>query len=323
MSTPNAPTGFAAVAGCAENATSTIFTRASGTANYSYKIMGNYGASVDVWETRPGIVRMWVNSKDCWGCAQENTIEQNTNWAYPCVWRGFTGNDGFMQAASKDRHASWTTDCGMGIALSALTKCKAKFSIPTVPGTGSRWDALIDIYLYAQAQPIWNEGPAIDIQIFQMLMDQPLAGQIPTHSGYYASVFSSKHGFLITLGGITYLAAFVINANYGTIPNGTVTLCPLPTMATTPATGLLWGQHHVIHDVKAIIDYFLKPNPLDDTGQPIKNGAGAVVTAPMIPAGLFLGSVNGGFELDFTTGLTDHFVCDGFEVAVQNEPDPV
>src|SRR6185312_2470540 len=67
--------------------------------------------------------------------------------------------------------------------------------------------------------------------------------------------------------------------------------------------------------------YFQQSNPLDDNGNPVKNGhTGAVVTSPLITSSMFLNAINYGFEVDYVHSNADSFVTGhGTQILMQNE----
>src|SRR6185437_16937346 len=258
------------------------------------------------------------NDNTCWGVTNVSRhTEQGSVACYPDVCRGLMFNQTAMQQLSTPNTNDWTTTSGMGIQLSALTKCKVKWSIqstPVVPSQ-SRWDALIDVYVYPVAQPLPTATPKYDISIFQMVMD----------ANYYGPTYTSEHGCPITIGGIQY-AVIVDESDGFNVFNAAgghyiLMLC----RPSAPNDGLpansLWGQQNVTHDVAAICRYWQQSNPLDDNGNPVKNGhTGVNITSPLLTSAMFLNAINYGFEVDFVHNTADSFVTGhGTQILMQNE----
>jgi len=322
---------------CAQSSSSVVFaaTPPSISQIYNFQNYGQYNVSFDDWGPDPGTFTQWINSAACWGVSTTTSSERNGITSYSNVSRGWSDNGTMLAKLSTGgtypANPNWTTLSGMGIQVSALTKAHVKWSmvVPTTPNTNdtvSRWDALIDIYFHTAAEGAPNPPssawlPQVDLQIMQMLMDAPLAGQTPNSSGYYALTLASKNGFTKTISGVTYVGA--IDLAVFNQPGGhTITLMPTPTMFSAPATGLLWGQPSMMHDVGGIIAWLSQSNPTDDSGNPLKTATGTVVTTPLIPSSLYLDAINAGFEIDFGTAPNDnHWTTTNFWVAVQNEPD--
>jgi hypothetical protein len=256
-----------------------------------------------------------------------------------------------MQAQSTSGYPSapnWTTLSGLGIQVQNLTKAHVKWSmsVPSTPnpiGTTStatvgRWDALLDVYFFTAAQGAPNPPSSVpkyhvDLEIYQMLNDEPLSGQLPQYSSYWAGSFLYPNNpFVKTIGGVTYVG--VIDAQSFTEAGGhTISLFVEPTAYTNSSTNggtttTLWGMPSVTHDLGGIIAWLSQSNPKDDNGNPLKfaNNSvpatpGAVVTAPLIDPTVYLSSINGYFELDFGTANNNQWTTTDFWVALQNEPD--
>lgn len=324
--------------GCSQTGSS-ITHSSTGKADYTWwgantqPAWGNLVVTFQDWGPDPGTLSEWVNSPACWGFSTTNTVDSGSPRSYPSAFRGWSNNGGIMEALSSSSSWSagapnWTTLSGMGIQVSALTKAHAKWSmtVPTTQNTNNtvaRWDALMDIYLHTVPNPAYNGGhPQIDLQIYQMLMDQPYSGQPANESGYYANFFGSHHPFLKTFSGVQYVG--VIDAiSYNASGGHTITMVPTPTMYTNPGTtGLLWGVNSVVHDVGGIITWLSQSNPTDDSGNPIMNASGTVVTTPVIDPSLYLTAINAGFEVNFGTAPGNNlWSTTDFWVAMQNEPD--
>jgi len=318
---------------CAQNTSSTVFTASPGNVSqiYNFKQFGNYTVSFDDWGPDPGTLTTWINGAACWGESTTTNVEKGSISSYSAVSRGWSHNATVLSNLSTSGYPAapnWTTLSGMGIQVSALTKAHVKWSmsVPTTPNAGnavSRWDALMDIYFHTVANPASSAWlPQIDLQIMQMLMDAPLTSQPAARSGYYAYNMEANNPWIKTFSGVTYIGVIDI-AVYNQPGGHTITMMPLPTMATTPATtGLLWGQPSLVHDVGAIIAWLSSSNPVDDSGSAIKYSNGTVVTTPVIAPSLYLTAINAGFEIDFGTAPNNNtWSTTDFWVAVQNEPD--
>jgi len=325
------------VSGCAKNAGSSTAILPPSTVNYNWYPFGNYSVNLDNWLPFGGTQSIWWNDQTCWGVDVTGAnSEQGAIGCYPNASRGWSNNDNLMQVRSTSGwlpggggNPNWTTLSGMGIQVSALTKCKVKWNIgltPTTPNVGnafSRWDALIDIYYHTVANPpssAWY--PQVDLQIMQMIMDQPLTGQGATTSGFWALVISGSNYCLKTFNGIQYVV--IIDASHFNQAGGhTITMFPTPTMFTDPArpNPLLWGQNNCIHDVGAITAWLASSNPLDDFGAAIHYAGGTVVTTPVIDPSWYLTVVNAGFEIDFAATPDASFKTSDFWVSMQSEPD--
>jgi len=328
-----APAGGAAAqaaGSCSQRATS-ILESSTGKVWYPYHNFGNYNVQLDDWGPDPGTVTQWINSASCWGCSTTTSSDIKAVSAYPNVSRGWTNNGGPMQKLSTSGFPgapNWTTLSGMGIQVSALKKCRARWTIstPATPNTDnqvSRWNALMDVYLHNVANPSYTSWPPqVDLQIMQRVMDQPVFHQAAHKSSYHALVLSVANAWLKTFGGVQYVG--LIGTGSFNQPGGhTITMFARPTMFTdSGSTGLLWGQDSLVHDVGGILSWLAQPSPLDDGGKPILHSNGAPVTAPVIPPSLYLTVINAGFEIDFGTPPNDNrFVTRDFWVAMQDEPD--
>ena len=339
---------------CAQNASSYLVSSKNGGGNSqaywdknNNASFGNYVVQFDDWGPDTGTLSMWTNSPTCWSASTttKNAGGNNTDpgiGSYPDVVRGWTPNDGVLQdlsTAGYPNNPNWTTLSGMGIQVSALTKAHVKWamSVPTTPNTNdtvARWDALMDIYFHTAAQGAPNPPssawlPYTDLQIMQMLMDQPFTGNPANENGYFAYVMNTSHPWIKTFGGgstglpaVTYIGVIDVFGPFNQSGGHTITMMPEPTMATNPSTtGLLWGPTSMVHDVGGIIAWLSQANPKDDSGNPIYYGNGTTVTSPVIPSSLYLTAINAGFEIDFGSANNNQWTTTDFWVAVQNEPD--
>ncbi len=185
-------------------------------------------------------------------------------------------------------------------------------SVPSAAYPASRWDALMDVFFHTMQLPQQDATgwyPQVDLQIIQSQVD----------SGYYAAMMASHHAFNITLGGNRYSAVIDTFGPFNQSGGHTITMFSRPN-AWADGTGTFWGATSQTHDLQAIINYWLQSHPVDDNGNPIKNGAGTTVTAPLLNPAWYLTAVNGDFEIDYGDGLTP-WITNDFWVAVQNEPD--
>ena len=312
---------------CAQTASSVVFTNAG--SPYAFTQYGNYFVQLNNYEGMPGVLTQWMNGPGCWGTSTTQAVEEGNLPASPEVTRGWTPNAGAMQAGSAA--GTWTTQSGMGLKVSSITKVHAKWAmtVPTTQNTGdtvSRWDALLDIYFHTAAQGAPNPPasawpPMVDLQIYQMLMDQPLPGQPANTQGYWSWAASISHPFVKTISGVTYLGQ-IDGQNFNATGGHTISLFVEPTNYTNSATTtLLWGPNSATHDVGGLIAWLSSANPTDDSGNPIMNHIGMVITTPLIDPSWYLSSINGGFELDFGTANNNQWTTTDFWVAVQNEPD--
>jgi hypothetical protein len=320
---------------CARTPASKVQVVQPGSGNaYAFTQYGKYSVQVDDWGNMPGTTIVWSNSPGCWGTSITHATEQYNIPISPEVSRGWTANAGVLQAnstAGYPANPNWTTRSGLGLKVSDITKLHAKWAmvVPTAPNVGnkvSRWDALLDVYFHTAAQGAPNPPasawpPQIDLQIYQMLMDQPLVGQLPQHSGYWAGSFlHANHAFTKTIGGNTYIG--VIDKQIFSAKTGhTISLFLTPTMYTHPgSTGLLWGKDVALHDIGGLIAWLASSNPTDDAGAPIQDHTGKP-TGRVIEPDYYLSSINGYFELDFGTPGNNEWTTTNFWIAVQNEPD--
>jgi hypothetical protein len=331
---------------CSQSGSSVVFTH-TGTGwsnNFDYRKYGLYNVNFNDWGPDPGTLTQWINGATCWATSSTTTNTSANVSSYPNVHRGWTNNATLMQAQSSSGYPNtpnWTTLSGMGIQASALTKAHVKWDI-TVPSTAtatttsSRWNALIDVYLHESSQGGANPSsvngvawpPKVDIQIMQMIMDQPLTGQPAATSGFYASTMTSAHYFVKTFSGVTYIGAIDMSGAYNVFNSTgghTITMMVTPTMPTNPSTSkaLLWGQTSVVHDVDAIISWFSQSNPLDDSGNSIKNASGVTVSSPVIDPTWYLTAINAGFEIVYgnSSGANNQWKTNNFWVAMQSEAD--
>jgi len=345
----NPPAGTSA---CAQTSSSWAQTVTPGGSNgYAYTQFGNYSVQVDDWGNMPGTTVVWANSPSCWGTSITQSTDQYNIPVSPEVSRGWTANASVMQnqsTAGYPNAPNWTTLSGLGIKVSDLTKAHVKWamSVPTTPnpiGTSStatvnRWDALLDVYFFTTAQGAPNPPASVpkyhvDLEIYQMLNDQPLSGQQPQYSSYWAGSFLyGNNPFVKTIGGVRYVG--VIDAqSFNETGGHTISLFVTPTAFTDSSTNggtttTLWGQANVTHDLGSIIAWLSQANPTDDSGNPLKfaNNSvpatpGATVTSPLIDPSVYLSSINGYFELDFGTTGNNAWKTTDFWVSLQNEPD--
>jgi hypothetical protein len=229
-----------------------------------------------------------------------------------------------MQTASPSNPNAWTVKSGMGIQVSALTKAKLHwaFSAPlntntTGSGNQIRWLGLEDIYFHSTNTPDPSQfPPVVDLMINQSMADQVFSDASST---YYASEIAGGNGAKVTLGGNAY--DVVIDdpdeAGYHSSGGHNIHLYMLPNAFDSKNANPNWGKQNAVTDVAAIVKYFMAANPVDDAGKPLKNYAGATVTAPLIASGLFLNAINAGIEVDDITTYTNTAFC----VAMQAEPD--
>lgn len=295
---------------------------------FAWQNFGNYNLSMNLWTGNGGATsQLQGNGPASWQFTSTKTTETDTPYGGPNASRGWVDNGAILQALGAD----WTTKSGMGIQISALTKCHVKWNISTptpVASTapGSRWDALIDTYFHTVANPPATAYyPEADLQIMQMGMDAYFADQAAENSGYYAWLYNtSKSKFRKTIGGNTYAGAIQL----GTFnqPGGvTITLFPDPFMGDGSGSSLLWGQQNMVHDLGSIIQWLATPTgPLDDSGNAVKNSSGVAYTGPILNPAWFITVVSAGFEVDFGagSGANATWATNDFWVSMQNETDP-
>jgi len=306
-------------------------TSSTNTARYDYRNFGHYNVNFDDWGPDPGTLTQWIAGPSCWGVRTTTAAEHNGVGSYPHVARGWSLNGTLLQALSTTgfpQAPDWTTRSGLGLQVAALRKAHVGWSMivpqrPNADNRVSRWNALMDVYFHALANPPASAWPPqIDLQIMQMLMDSPLGHQAARASGYFALTLARNHAFVKTISGVTY-AGVIDSAHYHQQGGHTVTLMATPTMYTDPdAAGLLWGRPSMTHDLGGIIAWLAAADPLDDRGEPIHFADGSTVHAPVIDRSLYLSAVNAGFEIDFGTPPDDNqWTTTDFWVAVQDEAD--
>jgi hypothetical protein len=306
-------------------------------ANYfAFSVFDKYVVNFNDWGQDPGTLTQWINGPSCWGVSTTTQKDVGIK-SYPHVSRGWSNNAGVLEKLSTSgypKSPNWTSKSGLGIRVSNLPKVSAKWNIstpasPNYENAVSRWIALIDIYLHTDRQggpnpPATAWPPQIDIQIMQMLMDQPLRGQRKTEAGYFAYKMSRGNYFVKTISQNTYIGVIDMD-NYNASGGHTITLMATPTMVTHPSsTGpLLWGQSSMKHRVDELISWLSQPRPLDDSGKNIKNAKGEVVTEPLIDPSWYLTAINAGFEISFGTPAegNNKWATTDFRVSVGSEND--
>jgi hypothetical protein len=310
---------------CAMTSTSWI-DQSTGSGIYDYKQYGNYVVQADNWGNLPGQVT-WANSEKCWGMTNTKTVNTETIQSYAHITRGWMESGALAALSTKNTDGTstndWTTKCGMGIEVNALTKAKVgwTFAAPpangTVDGKGNRYDSLIDIYYHTSATPQGSEfPPMIDVQLIQSLADQVIGS-----TTFYAYTCAGAHATEVTIGGNTY-TVFIDQsggASFHQAGGHTIALFLQPTAFNSNNANPSWGANSAVHDVAAITKYFMQANPVDNAGKPLLFADGTTVTAPLIPPSVFLTAINAGWELD----LGPSFTTTDFWVAMQGEPDGV
>jgi hypothetical protein len=180
------------------------------------KFGGKYAVQNNRWGTSGGQA-LWVKDHNCWGITTNWAMSPDTNvLSYPSVVRGWLNNGAmsgigqssiFSSAGTQD----WTTNgSGMGIAVTALTQAKARWSFNPPTAAGLRWGALMDVYFHRTATPDSRNGadfpPAIDLMINQAVMDQAISSPSDWRkSTFYAAVAANANPSVVTIGGNTYL----------------------------------------------------------------------------------------------------------------------
>jgi hypothetical protein len=302
---------------CAPNSSSWLVP-ATGMHIFDWKQYGNYVVNMGNWGGMPN-QQLWANDQACWGVtADAITTDYGAVHSYPAVARGWEDN-GSILTLSTPGTFDWTTQAGMGIPVTQLTKAKMHWAFQA-PATSActpycRWDALEDIYFHKSATPNpSNWPPFTDLQIIQALSDAVI-----NNTTFYAMVAANDHATTVTLGGNQYMV-FIDDAGGASFhqPGGhTIALFHLPTAFTSNNNNPVWGVTDAVTDIAAVIKYFMQSNPKDDAGKPLLTATGAVVTSPLITPDLYLVAINAGWEIDIGQKFTNTAMC----IAMQNEPD--
>lgn len=303
-------------ASCVKNSSSKVLS-----GNFSYTRFGNYTVNNNNWGNMSNHVT-WANSPTCWGTdVPTATTERGGVGSYPNAQRGWSNNGTLMQALSTPGTNDWTTKSGMGVSVTALTKSKVKWAFEAPNNTNTttnvnnntaRWLALMDIYFHKTNNPSYTQfPPVVDLMINPAQADQVFGSG--TKGTYYGYQLGTSNSFSITLGGNTYFAYVDLPSENVFHSTGGHTIH----LFQVPVYGPNWGVKQSVTDVKAIIDYFMQANPKDNSGNPIKNASGQVITSPLITSDLYLNAINAGFEIDIGTTYKVHDFC----VAMQNEAD--
>jgi len=229
--------------------------------------------------------------------ATETTLSNNGGsvTSYPHVFRGWTNNQSTQNLLGG---VGWTVKSGMGLSVGAITKARAKWSFTPPSGAypANRWNALMDNYFHKTNNPDYSQFyPYLDLMVNQALCDQVLS-----NGSYYADSVASCHGTTVTIGGNTYVTYVDNPGQVFNQPGGHtiwMALNPTAVPANNGTSALsLWGQNSAIHDMKAIINFWMQSNPIDDAGKPIMNAAGVPITSPLITSDLFWNGAYAGFE---------------------------
>ncbi|MFI4877481.1 MAG: hypothetical protein ACHP9U_01345, partial [Steroidobacterales bacterium] len=232
--------------------------------------------------------------------------------SYPSVTRGWSQNATIMQQQGGN---GWTVQSGMGIPVSQLTKAKVHWSINAPTTSGIRWLGLMDNYFHSTNSPSPSQFPPV----VDLMVDQSIADQVVNGSTFYALVAQQDHGSTVTISGVQYV--FYIDDSdenaYHSAGGHTIHLFRTPSAYTSGTALAIWGTNDGVTDLAAIVKFFMQSNPVDDNGAPIKTATGATVTTPLISSGLYLNSINAGWEIDDGTVFTNT----GFCVAMQSEAD--
>jgi hypothetical protein len=289
---------------------------------------GNYVARFDLWSPSGATETMWINSPSSWGAWGTQKTDGGI-WTAPCVTRGWVPEA--MSTLSSPGTNDWTTQSGLGLSLAnnaaAITKAHVHWSIgaaPTTPYPASRWDALIDVFFHASAQPGPNDALTVDLQIVPYQMDSYTPGGF---QGLFGAELGQS-GFQITLGSGAFRQTIsgVIDQNGPFANRHTVTLFVQPDGYFNNPNGLaLWGKPSSSVDLQAIIQWLMQSPPKDDNGNPIKawNGSNAVaMTGPVLLPSDYLTAVNWDFEFDYTNGTSsDQFMTNNLWLSINSEAD--
>ena len=275
------------------------------TGGFNFMTYGKYTVQNDNWGGTPGQA-FWANSAACWGVTTTSTSERYGVGSYPHVTRGWENNQTTMNQLSTPGTNDWTTQSGMGISVTALTKARVHwaFNAAALP---NRWEGLMDIYFHKTPTPAASMFyPQLDLMVDQ-------AGNDQISPPYYGALLISNHASQVTIGGNTYMT-YVDNPGqvFNQTGGHTIEMFMVPTISTA-----MWGSADAVTDVAAIIQFWMQSNPLDDAGKPMVNAAGVTITTAMITPDLYLNAINAGFEIDTGTA----FATTAFCVAMQNEPD--
>lgn len=299
-------TGSATSGSCAKNGSSYVTTGA-----FDFIQYGNYVVNNNNWGGTPG-QQLWANNASCWGVTTTSTVDGGGVGSYPSVTRGWEGNATMMQQLSTPGTNDWTTKSGMGISVTALTQAKTHWTF-MAPTTGTRWMGLMDIYFHKTPTPDSSQFPPFT----DLMVDQSLQDQVINTTTFYAATASQDNATTVTLGGNRFVI-YIDDSGELAFHNGghTIHLFLLPTAFSSNNANPIWGQQDAEIDIKAIIDYLMQSNPVDDAGTPLKTAAGTVVTSPLITSDLYLNAVNAGWEIDTGTAFTNTNFC----LAMQSEP---
>ena len=281
------------------------------TGAFDSKAYGNYFVNNNNWGGTPG-QQFWSNDENCWGVTTTATRDNSSIGSYPSVTRGWSQNATIMQQQGGN---GWTVQSGMGIPVSQLTKAKVHWSFNAPTTSGIRWLGLMDNYFHSTNNPSPSQFPPV----VDLMVDQSIADQVVNGSTYYALVAQQDHGTTVTISGVQYVV-YIDDSDenaYHSAGGHTIHLFRTPSAFTTNAALAIWGTNDGITDLAAIVTFFMQSNPVDDNGQPLKTASGSTVSSPLIGSGLYLNSINAGWEIDDGTVFTNT----GFCVAMQNEPD--
>jgi len=279
---------------------------------YAFTRYGNYAVTFDDWGPQPGTLTLTSAGKDAWSVAlsgQGSNDVGNNIGSYPSVSRGYNAVDASLQGTH-------VTDVGMGVQVSALTKCDVTtaFKTPTTLG-GSRWDLLEDVYFHTSATPAGTSAwpPQVDLQVFLALMDNTDA--------YFAVSVAMKHPSYKTFNGVRYMITVDDPGGAGFHqPSGHIVQVFVPPFGTPTGGSQLWGQGSATVPLALLIAWLSKPNPTDDAGAIIKNALGQTVNYACIDPSWYLTAVNAGPEIAWLNNpASNGFTCTGFNVSMQNE----
>ena len=248
---------------CAKNSSSWTTTGA-----FDSKAYGDYFVNNNNWGGTPG-QQFWSNDENCWGVTTSATSDRSSIGSYPSVTRGWSQNATIMQQQGGN---SWTVKSGMGIPVSQLTKAKVHWSFNAPTTSGIRWLGLMDNYFHSTNSPSPSQFPPV----VDLMVDQSIADQVVNGSTYYALVAQQDHGSTVTISGVQYVV-YIDDSDesaYHSAGGHTIHLFRTPS-AFTSGTGLaIWGTNDGVTDLAAIVKFFMKSNPVDDNGQPLKTASG-------------------------------------------------
>ena len=284
------------------------------TGQFDSKRFGDFILNNNNWGGTPN-QEFWADSASCWGVTTSAEKGRGGIGSYPSITRGWSQNQGIFQQLSTADRNDWTTKAGLGIKVGEIKKAKLHWSFEAPSAPQTRWMALIDVYFHRTRTPSPAEFPPFtDLMINPALADQVFGDGRTT---YYQAVAKRARATYVTLGGVRYLVYIDEPGENSYHQPGGHTIHLFRTPTTNEKAGPNWGSKTSTTDIKAIVDFFRQDNPRDDSGKELRDASGREITSALLPPGLFLTSINAGFEID--TGLS--FMTKDFCLSLQDEPD--